>query len=408
LNRRSVAAILAHGPADNVKRVLELRRNGARSSTRKYKTLFAGLDSDDRLRGTLKFHGAGPGRWSGSRFQPQNLPRESSVDVDAAVAAIMTNKLAAVRKIGPPLQVIGESGRALICAAPGHELMIGDFSTIEPRVLSWLAGEEWKLAAFRRGDDPYLIVAGKMLHKVVTANDSEARQFGKCGELACGFGGSINAWKRIAPDDNRSDAEIRRDVVAWRHAHPRTTKFWRDLDRGAKRAIRFGVPVTVGRLTLTFTGGTLRITLPSGRMIRYPRARLVAGKFGSEIAYMDNARGTWCQARAWFGVFVENCVQGIARDLLAAALQRLEAAGYPIVLHCHDEAVSEISKGFGSLTEFQTLMTTAPAWAAGLPIAAKVRSGLRYAKTNELVTTAKPRPRINRERLRSRIVRVGP
>jgi DNA polymerase len=401
LKRRNVSAVLARGPDDNVRRVLELRRSGARASARKFTTLFAGLDADDRLRGTLRYHGAGPGRWTGSRFQPQNLPRGSDIDPDAAVVAIMTGKLAVVRKIGSPLQVIGDSGRALICAAPGRELMVGDFSTIEPRTLSWLATERWKLDMFRRFDtsqdpalDPYLLIASKMLHRPVSPDDTEARQHGKCGELACGFGGSVGAWTRIAPDDDRSDAVIKADVMAWRRAHPRTTKFWRDIDRGVRRAIRFGVPVQIGRLTAEFENGTLRIILPSGRAISYPQAQIVPGRYGSEVAFMDNAKGAWCQARAWFGVFVENCVQGIARDLLAAALQRLEAAGYPIVLHCHDEAVSEVPKGFGNLAEFSTLMTTAPEWAAGLPITAKVRSGPRYAKSNQ-DQPGKPRIRKN-------------
>ena len=147
LNKRSVSAVLANNPASEVKQLLELRRDGSRASVRKINSLLAGVDADDRLRGTLRFHGAATGRWSGSRFQPQNLKRpESKQHIEAAIDAIIAGDNAQLRQLGAPLTLIGDVSRAMICAAPGHRLIGGDFSAIELRVLAWIAGEEWKLA----------------------------------------------------------------------------------------------------------------------------------------------------------------------------------------------------------------------------------------------------------------------
>jgi DNA polymerase bacteriophage-type len=152
LSKRSVSAVLAHEPGDAVRRLLQLRREGARASARKLDSLLASVDTDDRLRGTLRFHAASTGRWSGRGYQPQNLKKVETADIDAAVNAILAGDMNRIRELGAPLTIAGDVSRSIICAAPGHKLMGGDFSAIESRVLAWLAGEAWKLENYRAYD----------------------------------------------------------------------------------------------------------------------------------------------------------------------------------------------------------------------------------------------------------------
>ena len=188
------------------------------------------------------------------------------------------------------------------------------------------------------------------------------------------------------PHDSRTDDEIKAIIQQWRAAHPLTRKFWSDLSRALRVAIRTGAPVLVAPppqppIVATFEDGTLRLRLPSGRAIAYPMARLVPGKFEEappDIEFFDNARAQWKLYRGWFGVFVENVVSGVARDLLAAAIERFEARGFPVVFHCHDEITVETPIGALSDQEFRDILLDAPAWAAGLPLGGKVHSGAHY------------------------------
>jgi DNA polymerase bacteriophage-type len=390
LQKRSVSAVLAHDPDDETRRLLELRREGSRASTRKFNSLFTGLDVDNRLRGTMRYHAAAPGRWSGRAFQPQNLKKVEVVeDFDAAIAAVLAGDMNLIRAIGSPPTVIGDLMRSTICAAPDHTLIGGDFSAIEARVLAWIAGEQWKVDNFREYDrigdptlEPYCATASKILRRPITPDDKAERTVGKTAELACGFGGSVGAWRRFAKDDERDDEAILADVKAWRAAHPATTRFWYGLERAAKGAVFTRQWTQHGKIRCELVGGALYLTLPSGRRIAYPEVRLGPGKFPgtTQIIYKDNARGDWKDERAWYGTLVENVVQGIARDLLAAAMLRLEHAGFPIVLHVHDEVVCEVREGCADTAKFIEIMTALPDWAAGLPIAAKAWTGSRYIK----------------------------
>jgi hypothetical protein len=391
LTRRSVSAVLAHNPADNVQQLLELRRAGARASTRKFDALLKSVDTDQRLRGTLRFHASSTGRWSGSRFQPQNLKKPETKDLDAAVDAIMAGDMTRIRELGAPLTVAGDIARSVICAAPGHVLIGADFSAIESRVLAWLAGEEWKLETYRKYEatgnpefEPYCVMASKALRRTVTPADEVGRAFGKVHDLAFGFGGGVGAWRKFDSSDTYSDAEIERFKTAFRRSHRATVKFWHALERAVHRSVRTGRPITLGdRFAFNMDNGTLFMTLPSGRLLAYPEACLMPGKFEDtrELRYKDNAKGGWTDVGAWYGTLVENAVQATARDLLAAAMLRVEAAGYWIVLTVHDEIVCEVPEGFGAVEEFHRLMIELPEWAGGLPIAAKVWTRKRYAKS---------------------------
>ena len=390
-----------------MKQLLELRRDGSRASVRKINSLLAGVDADDRLRGTLRFHGAATGRWSGSRFQPQNLKKpESKQHIEAAIDAIIAGDDAQLRQLGAPLTLIGDVSRAMICAAPGHMLIGGDFSAIELRVLAWIAGEEWKLATYRRFDasgdpglEPYCVTAAHVLKRPVTPDDEAGRQTGKTCDLAFGYGGGLGAWRKFDSSNNHSDDEVERFKGEWRAAHKATVNFWRALETAMRRAMRTGQPIKLRSLICTFENCTLYLTLPSGRRLTYPQARLVPGEFDgtTQIMFKDNARGGWNDNRGWHGTFTENVVQAISRDLLAAGMQRLEAAGYPVVLHVHDEIVCEVPATADDRDKFLALLTELPDWAAGLPLAAKVWRGQRYAKTTapQAANTAAPPQQVN-------------
>jgi DNA polymerase len=374
------------------RRVIELRLGAAHAAAAKIDTLLAWRDADGRVRGTLRFHGAGTGRWSGHGPQPQNFKRDAE-GMDTKRIAVATGDLEHVQKLYPqPLEIVGDIARAMICAAPGHRFLIGDFSGIESRVLAWVSGQQSKLdmwSRFDRTGDPkdepyYLLGVG------CGRPEESARPIGKTADLAFGYMGGPGAWDRLAPDDDTStEDDKRRYQKAWRHMHPHTVRFWGGINSAAIQAVRKpGMVFTCRQLTFVCDGKFLRIKLPSGRSLSYPSPRLSTGKYGDTIVmFKDNAAGKWTDCRfgqgAYGGLWAENIVQAVSRDLLAAAMQRLEAAGYPVTLHVHDEIVVEAPDGFGSVEEFQKLITALPEWAAGLPVAAKVRNGPRFAKAEK-------------------------
>jgi DNA polymerase len=395
LNKLAVAQVLAHKPDDHVRQLLELRRTGARAAVNKFKRMLAyASPTDDRMRGTLRMYGGAPGRWAGLGPQLQNLKKNESNLPLTVVDSIRAGERSGIAQYGNPLALLGDVSRAALCAGSGMELKSGDFSAVESVVLAWLAGERWKLLAYeeyqRTGDtrlEAYQVIARKMLQKPADAEIGAAeRQLGKGAELASGFGGSAGAWRRIMPHDPRSDDEIKAIIKQWRDAHPAVCKFWKDLARAVRVAIRTGQPILVAPapqppIVAAFAGGNLMLTLPNGRAITYPEARLVPAKFEDappDVQFMDNARGQWKAYRGWFGTFVENVVQGTARDLLAAAIERFETRGINVVFHCHDEVTVEVPTGSLSDKEFLAILLKLPSWATGLPLSGKVHSGPHY------------------------------
>ena len=390
LTRRSTSQILRHNPSNVVRQLLELRQIGARASTRKFNTLLASVDTDSRLRGTLRFHAAATGRWSGARFQPQNLKRPETKDLDAAVDAILAGDAAKVRELGAPLTIVGDISRAIISAPPGYMLAGGDFSAVESRVLAWYADEKWKIQTYanydRTGDpklEPYCVLASQALKREVTSDDESGRGFGKTYDLSFGFGGGVGAWRRFDNSDTHTDAEVEHYKNEFRRTHLQTVRFWHRLERAAHRAVITRQRVDFNRLSFAMENGTLLMTLPSRRQIHCPEAKLVPGKFEGtrQLHFKDNARGGWNDVDAWFGTLVENVVQSTARDLLAAAMLRVHAAGFKIVLSVHDEIVVEVPEDFDDLEKLQRLIVQLPEWATGLPLAAKTWKRPRYAKT---------------------------
>jgi DNA polymerase len=247
LNRKTVEKLLRDDAlAAPVRRVLDLRLGGAQAAVKKIDALFACADSDDRVRGVFRYHGATTGRFSGERFQPQNLKRPTVEDLDAAIAAIATGDIAHVKLYPKPLAIVGDCVRSMICAAPGHVLIGVDLSAIESRVLAWLAGEEWKLEAYRLydrtgdpRDEPYLVTACKIFHVPpgTYTRESPERTIGKTCDLAYGYQGGLRAFRNFLPDQF-TDLEVETFKHEWRAAHPATVKFWYDRPRRCARGAR--------------------------------------------------------------------------------------------------------------------------------------------------------------------------
>ena len=344
-----------------VRRALELRQQAAHAAANKFPAMEAWRCRDGRIRGAFKFHGAATGRWSASGPQPQNFRKEEDIEnIAAKFDAVMAADIEKVRALGMPLAVIGDLSRTAICAPPGHHLVHGDYSAIESRVTAWIAGETGKLAQWKRfdesgdpHDEPYYT-----LGRALGFPEKTARAAGKICDLAFGYGGGIGAYKNFAPeDDTASDIQIEGFKRTWRERHPQTVQFWYGIERAAVAAVHR--PLTIvpyGRLKLECRPlheiPFLFVRLPSGRELSYPFAKLIRNARGNvAVSFMDNAiiTGGWCEYRpgrgAWGGVFTENIVQGIARDHLAAALRRLEAAGYAVVLHVHDGIACEVPNG---------------------------------------------------------------
>jgi DNA polymerase len=377
-----------------VRRVLELRFGGAQAAVKKIDALLGRADADNRVRDAFRYHGASTGRWAGEGYQPHNLKRPVVEDLNAAIAAVATGEYAHVRKLyDRPLSVVGDCSRSMICAASGHVLIGADFSSIESRVLAHIAGEEWKLDAYRRydatrdpRDEPYCETACKIfgVPSGSYTKDAPERSIGKTCDLAFGYMGGLNAWRKFEPD-RFTDAEVENFKRQWRAAHPAIKRFWYDIDRAAWTAVRErGRVVHCGRVSFKCTGAFLFLKLPSGRKLAYPHPRIIGDEREQHVVFADNSAGQFRDCRhgqgAYGGVWTENVVSGIARDLLADAMLLVEAAGYPIVLHVHDELVCEVPIGCGSTDEFIQLMTRKPAWALELPIAASAWTGSRYSK----------------------------
>jgi DNA polymerase len=379
-----------------VRKVLELRQSGAQAAAKKITALLARCSDDGRIRGAFRYHGASTGRWSGNGVQPQNLKHPEVEDIDVAIAAVMTGSYPHVRGLyAKPLGVIGDLNRSMICAAPGRRLIGVDLSSIESRVLAWISDENWKLDSYRRfdathdpRDEPYCITACKIFRVPDGSFNAESpeRKVGKTCDLAFGYQGGLNAWRIFEPD-RFTDAEVEQFKLDWRAAHPNIKRFWYAIDRATWEAVRNRERVIrCGRLLLKCSGLFLFIKLPSGRKLAYPYPRIEIEDLQHEVVvFKDASAGQWRDCRggngAYGGLWTENIVSGIARDLLAAAMLRLEAAGYRIVLHVHDEAVAEVPEDFGSVEEFTHLMIASPSWALGLPIAAKGWTGQRFNKS---------------------------
>ena len=391
LRKDTVAQLLKSDlPECSSRRLLEIRQELGKTSNKKYDSLAVATCDDGRIRGTLQFYGASrTGRWSGRILQPQNLPR-TYIQGDLLplardlVKAGNTNGLRWI--FGSVPDTLSQLIRTALVASPGNKLLDADFSAIEARVIAWLADEEWVLDVFRDTGKIYEATASRMfgipVERIKKGNPEYAyRQKGKVATLALGYQGGVGAMRTMDTGhelDSLSDAEVQELVDLWRQANPNIVKLWGIVEAAARAAVVegrtsfLGHGMVVSREVDASQGlDFLSIQLPSGRKLYYPQPAIIPNRFGRpSISYMGQNQTTkkWERIESYGGKLVENIVQAVARDCLAEAITRLEAAGYPVVFHIHDEIVVEAKAGEGSLDEMERLMSVMPDWATGLPL----------------------------------------
>lgn len=402
LRKETVADLLGRDNADHVQRMLEIRQELGKTSTKKYDAIEAAVCGDGRVRGLLQYYGANrTGRWAGRLVQVQNLPRTYTEPLELARDLVKMQSLDALRIIyGSPNDTLSQLIRTAFVAAPGNVLIDADFSAIEARVISWLAGEEWRLEVFRTHGKIYEASASQMfgvpLERIVKGNPEYAlRQRGKVAELALGYQGGVGAMRTMDTGKllvDLPDEEIQDIVNKWRNTNPRIRELWYSFDGAATQVINNGGSVRVrccifSRECDCIRGTTcLTITLPSGRKLYYVDPAISENRWGNpSISYMgmDQKTKRWKRIETYGGKLVENVVQAIARDCLAQAIDRLEAAGLPVVFHVHDEVVID-TKPFADdkamLDKVIEIMATPIPWAEGLPLGADGWVGTFFKK----------------------------
>ena len=376
LSKKAVAALADETDGD-IQEMLHLRLLMSKTSVKKYEAVLRSVCKDNRVRGMMRFCGASrTGRWSGNILQPQNLPQNHLPDLTLARDIVKDGDFEMLdMTFGNVPNVLSELIRTVLIPKQNHRFIVADFSAIEARVLSWLAGEQWRLDTFRNGGDIYCASASQMFRVPVEKHgvNGHLRQKGKISELACGYGGSVGALKNMgAVEMGVPEDELQGLINDWRNANPHIVKLWTEVGNTAMKAIKEKTIVSLGKLVFMYERGILFIRLPSGRRLSYIKPRIGTNRFGGDsITYMGvSASKKWERLETFGGKLVENIVQAIARDLLASAMMNVANAGYDIVFHVHDEIIAEVPDGQGSVDEMCMLMSINPDWADGIPLSA--------------------------------------
>jgi DNA polymerase len=378
LNKESIADLKKQAIDPTTKRVLELRQLLGKTSTTKYKAMINSACEDKRVRGILQYYGAGrTGRWAGRLVQVQNLPQNHLDDIADVREVVRQRDLETLELLYDSVpDVLSQLIRTALVSKEGHTFLVADYSAIEARVIAYLAGEQWRMDIFANGGDIYCTSASQIFGVPVEKHgvNGHLRQRGKVAELACGYGGGVNAMRQMDNDhalDNLTDAEVKDIVTQWRLASPTIPRLWRRIEDAVRSALEN--PGTRCKVTRDTNGKVctfwrdryaLRCSLPSGRILTYWNARLdETGK----ICFMGQNQTTrqWKKIDTWGGKLVENVVQAFARDCLAVAILRLEKAGFMICFHVHDEIVAEAPDG-SRWEDMAEIMGQPIEWAPGL------------------------------------------
>jgi len=375
LNKKELGAMSIEDPV--VLQGLELREQVCKSSIKKFDAMSAMSCKDGKIRGNHVYHRATTGRFAGGGVQVQNMPRPVVDDTDALAESILAGGSAEGYN-APVKDVLASLVRACLVG----DFTCADFSSIESRVLFWLADCQKGLDVYRKGDDLYCVTAEGIFGKPVNKKDNPfERSIGKIAVLACGYQGATKAFKGmcdgygLAVDEDQQ----RQAVQGYRDTYPEVVSFWYDCEQAALDAIRKEQSVQrVGRIAYKYDGKSLKCRLPSGRVIHWQEPAIIPGKFDREtIEYSGvNIARKWTRKTTYAGDLAQSATQAVARDLLCEAMLRLDEAGWPIVLHVHDEILAD-GKGEG---DFLEIMTQLPDWAEGLPVTGDLWTGGRYQK----------------------------
>ena len=371
LSKTAVVQMLEEADGE-VELALSLRQELAKSSVKKYTAMETAVGNDDRARGLIQFYGANrTGRYAGRLIQVQNLPQNHLPDLDTARNLVRNGSFDAVAMLYDSVpMVLSELIRTAFVPKPGCRFYVADFSAIEARVIAWLAGEQWRQKVFADGGDIYCASASQMFHVPVEKHgvNGHLRQKGKIAELALGYGGSVGALKAMgALNYGLTEPELKPLVDAWRQSNPHIVKLWWDADSAAKTCIKERTRTETHGIRFAYQSGMMFVYLPSGRKLVYVKPKPGVNRFGGESVTYEGVgqQKKWMRLESYGPKFVENIVQGTARDILAEAMLRLDAAGYKIVMHVHDETVIE-APADASLENICAIMGQTPAWANGL------------------------------------------
>ena len=373
LGKKAVAELLKTAPGP-LREVLSLRQQLAKSSVKKYTAMENAVCADSRAHGMFQFYGANrTGRFSGRLIQLQNLYKNTMPDLAQARALVRSGNYEALSLLYEDIpDTLSQLIRTAFVPQDGRKLIVADFSAIEARVLAWFAGEKWVLEVFEKGGDIYCETAARMFHCRVEKHgeNAELRQKGKQATLSCGYGGSVGALKAMgALEAGMTEEELQPLVDSWREANPNIVRFWWDVDRAVKDCIRQRVPTETHGLHFDYRSAMLFITLPSGRRLAYVKPRIGENQFGGESVTYMGVGGTkkWERLESYGPKFVENIVQGTARDILCYAMQTLKNCS--VVAHVHDEIIIEADRRM-SVAAVCEQMGRTPPWAKGLKLRA--------------------------------------
>ncbi|QNO17904.1 DNA polymerase [Caproicibacterium amylolyticum] len=371
LGKAAVTELLKTAP-EYLGEVLTLRQDLAKSSVKKYTAMENAVCSDGRTRGLLQFYGANrTGRFAGRLIQVQNLPQNHMPDLSQARLLVKSGNFEALEFLYDSVPaVLSELIRTAFVPKPGCKFIVSDFSAIEARVISWLAGETWRNEVFATHGKIYEASASQMFRVPMgeITKGSLLRQKGKIAELALGYGGSVGALKAMgALDMGLSEEELPSLVAAWRSANPNIVRLWWDVDRAAATAVQKESSAQTHGIRFFYQSGFLFITLFPGRRLAYVKPRIEPNRFGNGSVTYEGIGATkkWERIESYGPKFVENIVQAISRDILCHAMRRLNDAGFPIVMHVHDEVVIEAPSSVDKEIVCR-LMGETPPWAPGL------------------------------------------